>query len=83
MMVEEEKCTKLAITYLYRTATDEVKEFGKKDMLDKMSIESEGILYSKNRLLDSMEFKVVSGMEMVDLDPLCINELIQGLKLYK
>ena len=73
MMKEEEKCTKLTITYLYRTATEEVKEFVKAETLKKMSIESDGILYSKNRLLESMEFKVVSGMEMVDLDPLCVN----------
>ena len=38
-----------------------------------MAIESEGILYSKNRLLEAMEFKIVSGMEMVDLDPLGVN----------
>ena len=69
----EELCTKLAITYLYRTATDEAKEFVKAETLSKISTESNNILYCKNRLLESMEFKVVSGMEMVDLDPLCIN----------
>ena len=73
MMVEEEKCTTLALTYLYRTATNEVKQFVRPETLDKMGIESDGILYSKNRLLESMEFKVVSGMEMVDLDPLNVN----------
>ena len=73
MMREEELCTKLAITYLYRTATDEVKQFVKPDFLEKVSVETDGILYSKNRLLESMEFKVVSGMNMTNLDPLCIN----------
>ena len=29
-------------------------------------------MYSKNRLLEAMEFKVFSGMEMVDLDLLSI-----------
>ena len=73
MMRFEESCVKLAITYLYRTATEEAREFVKADTLVKLSVESDGILYCKNRLLESMEFKVVSGMEMIDLDPLCIN----------
>ena len=73
MMKLEESCVKLAITYLYRTATEEAREFVKADTLVKLSVESDGILYCKNRLSESMEFKVVSGMEMIDLDPLGIN----------
>ena len=73
LMKEEEYCTKLAMTYLFRTATDEVKKFAKAETVEKIAMESEGILFSKNRLLESMEFKIVSEMEMVDLDPLGIN----------
>ena len=69
----EESCTLLAATYLLRTATEEAKQFNKKEYLDKISVESDGIIYSKNRLIDSMEFKHVSGMEMVDLNPLGVN----------
>ena len=69
----EESCTLLAATYLLRTATEEAKQFNKKEYLDKIGVESDGIIYSKNRLIDSMEFKHVSGMEMVDLNPLGVN----------
>ena len=55
------------------TATQEVKHFHKAEFLDKISIENNGILYCKNRLLETMEFTSVSGMDMVNLDPLGVN----------
>ena len=73
MMMEEELSGWLTITYLLRTATEEVRQFVKEETLGKISIESEGVLYSKSRILESMEFKTVSGMDMVDLEPLGIN----------
>ena len=73
MMKEEEMCIKLTATYLFRTTTEEVKHFNKKETIEKISVEHNEILYSKNRLIESMEFKLVSGMEMVNLDPLGVN----------
>ena len=60
-------------TYLFRTATAEVKEFNKNSVIEKQGVEIGGILYSKNRLLETLEFRKVSGMEMVNLDPLGVN----------
>ena len=82
MMNQEELCFKLAATYLFRTTTEEVKKFNKKETIEKISVEKNNILYSKNRLLDSMEFKVVSGMEMVNLDPLGVNTMCPLMDRY-
>ena len=49
-----------ALAYLFRTATMEVKEFVKPDILKKISVESEGILYSKSRVMDGQRF-ILSG----------------------
>ena len=73
MMKLEDLSFTLAATYLFRTTTEEVKQFNKKEKIEKISVESNGILYSKNRILEAMEFKVVTGMEMVNLDPLKVN----------
>ena len=51
----------------------EVKHCNKKDYLDKIGFEHNGILYSKNRILKGMEFQNVSGMDIVNLDPLGVN----------
>ena len=73
MMKLEEMATILTATYLFRTTTEEVRQFNKKENIDKISVECNNILYSRNRLLESMEFKTVTGMEMVNLDPLGVN----------
>ena len=72
-MITEESCRQLALTYLFRTAALEVKEFVKHDSLLKIAVEANGILFSKSRLLESMEFQKVSRMEMVSLEPLGFN----------
>ena len=41
-----------ALSYLFRVATQEVKEFVKPEILKKVAIESNGILYSKSRVMD-------------------------------
>ena len=78
----QEKCFKLVATYLFRTTTAEVKEFAKQSIIDKQGLEQGGILYSKNRLLEAAEFKKVTGMEMVNLDPLGVNVQTPILERY-
>ena len=69
----QERCFKLVATYLFRTTSAEVKEFTKKSILDKQGVELGGIIFSNNRLLETVEFQKVTGMEMVNLDPLGVN----------
>ena len=68
-----EKAFALVATYLFRLASLEVKKFNKASLVEKHGIEQNGIIFSKNRLLENMEFNQVTGMEMVTLDPLGVN----------
>ena len=74
-MKEEDFYIRLAATYLFRTATMEVKHFNKKEYLDKIGFEHNGILYGKNRILEGIDFQNVSGMDMVNLNPLGVNTI--------
>ena len=49
-----------ALSYLFRTATMEVKEFVKPEIVKKISVENNGILYSKSRVMDGQRF-ILSG----------------------
>ena len=46
----------MALTYLFRKATREVKHFNKEKVIEKIALEQDEILFSKTRLLDSMNF---------------------------
>ena len=82
VMFQDEIYLKLAATYLFRIATDEVKKFNKKEFVEKISIEHNGILYGKNRLLEGMEFTQVSGMNLKNLDQLGVNTKCPVLDRY-
>ena len=68
-----EKAFSLVATYLFRVTSLEVKKFNKASVIEKHGIEQNGFLLSKNRLLETMEFNKVTGMEMINLDPLGVN----------
>ena len=72
-MHQVEKAFGIVATYLFRVSSLEVKKFNKASLIEKHGIEQNGIILSKNRLLESMEFTKVTGMEMVNLDPLGVN----------
>ena len=55
-VVATDKYISMALSYLYRKGTQKVKHFGKSKMIEKISVEKEGILLSKGRLLDDMNF---------------------------
>ena len=52
-----------ALSYLFRVATQEVKEFVKPEILKKVAIESNGILYSKSRVMDGQRFMLSGDLE--------------------
>ena len=78
----EEVCYKLTGTYLFRKTSAELKEFTKKSIIDKQGYEANGIIYSKNRLLETVEFNKVTGMELVNLDPLGVNVMAPLIDRY-
>ena len=52
-----------ALVYYFRVATKEVKEFVKPEILKKIAVESEGILYSKSRVMDGQRFTLSGDMQ--------------------
>ena len=52
-----------ALVYYFRVATNEVKEFVKPEILKKIAVESEGILYSKSRVMDGQRFTLSGDMQ--------------------
>ena len=57
----------LALTYLYQKATAEVVKFNSKLKVEKVATSQDGILISKSRILDSMNFVETGGLELPDL----------------
>ena len=69
VMSHTEKFTNMALLYLYRKATEEVKEFNSQATIDKIGVEIEGVLLSTGRIIDEMEFIKTAEIE-VDLGSL-------------
>ena len=61
------KFINMALTYLYRKAAAEVKKFNNKKMLEKNTVEQDQILFSKNRILDTMNFAEMGELGLSDL----------------
>ena len=56
-----------ALGYLYGKATAEVLEFNKKDLIEKTTVEKNGILYHKSRILEGQRFGQAGGLEGADI----------------
>ena len=70
--VECSRYVNLALLYLYRKAACEVKHFCKKEIWTKLSFEYEGLLLSKGRLLDCMNFQETGELRNLTLEALGI-----------
>merc|ERR1711867_246415 len=51
-----DKYANMALSYLYKKGTMEVKQFCSEKQILKIAVEREGLLLSKGRLLDEMNF---------------------------
>ena len=58
----------LALTYLYRKAANEVVKFNPASKVEKVGTMRNGILFSKGRILDSMNFAETGGLNLPDLN---------------
>ena len=56
-----------ALEYLFKKGTAEVKKFHKSDFLDKIAVERNGILYSRNRILDGQRLSEAGGLEELNI----------------
>ena len=61
-----------ALVYLYRKAAREVIHFNSKVKVDKVAVMKDGILFSKGRIMDGMNFVQTGGLEISDLGNLGI-----------
>ena len=60
----------MALLYMYRKCSDEIKHFCNMDKIKKVAVEVEGVLLSKGRLLDSMNYRETGelvGLQLGDL----------------
>ena len=62
----------LALQYYFKLATMEVKKFNSKQMLDKIAVEEDGLLLSRSRIHDVLNFVETGDLEIKDLGPLNI-----------
>ena len=62
-VTETDKYTNMALLYLFRKATEEVKEFNSSSVIQKIGIEVDGVLLSSGRIISEMEF-----MESAEID---------------
>ena len=53
-LAPSDKHVSMAMTYLYQKASREVKQFNSKMVVNKYTVERDGILYSKGRIVDGM-----------------------------
>ena len=61
-----------ALVYLYRKAAKEVMHFNTKAKVEKVATLKDGILFSKGRIIDGMNFLQTGGLEISDLGQLGI-----------
>ena len=80
-VTETDKYTNMALLYLFRKATEEVKEFNSSAVIQKIGIEVDGVLLSSGRIISEMEF-LESGEIDVDLGALGIRTRVPILDRY-
>ena len=51
----------LALQYWYRTGTGEVYMFSKKKFVEKATVEKNGILFCKSRIMDGQRFITITN----------------------
>ena len=80
--VPSDEYINLALCYLFRKGSGEVKKFNIKASLEKISVEVEGVLFNTGRFLQGMRFIETGGLDVGDLGPLGINVRVPVLDRY-
>ena len=52
-----------SLEYFFRKGSQEVIQFNKPDLVSKIAVHQNGILFSKNRILEGQRFQVAGGLE--------------------
>ena len=56
-----------ALEYYYRTATSEVEEFNKPELIEKIAVKRHGVLFHKSRILEGQRFVQAGDLEGVEV----------------
>ena len=56
-----------ALEYWYKKGSAEVQEFNKKELVSRISVEKQGILYCKSRIMDGQRFISAGGFDVKSL----------------
>ena len=59
-----DKYINMALLYLYRKATVELKAFHSAEALAKIGVEIDGMILSKDRIMEGMEFLETAELEL-------------------
>ena len=51
----------MALQYWYRVGSREVSKFNKKEFIEKATVEKDGILFCKSRIMDGQRFITTGG----------------------
>ena len=72
-VIPSDEYINLALCYLFRKASLEVKHFNQKSTLEKIAVEADGVLFNSGRFLQGMRFIEAGGLNAGDLGSLGIN----------
>ena len=56
-----------SMEYYFRVESNLVKKYNKPDLLKKISVEKDGVLMSKSRILDGQRFQEAGGLEDLNI----------------
>ena len=76
------KYVNMALLYMYRKGTQEIKHFCKDKKIDKIAVEKEGVLLSSGRLLDKMNFLETAELSSLDLGSLGVKVNLPMIERY-
>ena len=65
-----------ALLYYFRVASQEVLKFGNRKMVEKSTELKDGVLLSRGRIIDGMNFIETGDMDTVNLDDMCVKTRI-------
>ena len=56
-----------ALAYWYKKGSEEVKSFNKSELITRIAVEKDGILYSRSRIMDGHRFIIAAGFNKTSL----------------
>ena len=56
-----------ALVYWYKKGSNEVKKFNKSELVSRIAVERDGVLYSRSRIMDGHRFIMAAGFNKTSL----------------